>query len=98
MLDTADKRQSIYQMKLSNLLLKSGIFSIKPTEGIKERYRAILIIDNSHRYISICICKIWYDFDQLKKIRTSENGSFFAKPCILLAKQMLQVHLIVLDK
>ena len=80
MLDTADKRQSIYQMKLSNLLLKSGIFSIKPTEGIKERYRAILIIDNSHRYISICICKIWYDFDQLKKLELQRMGRFLPNP------------------
>ena len=27
----------------------------------------LLIINNSHRYISTCICKNWYDFNQLRK-------------------------------
>ena len=37
-----------------------------------------LIINNPHRYILIYICKIWYDFDWLKKVITiSVNGSFF---------------------
>ena len=30
----------------------------------KSGCKTILIIDNSHRYISICISKIWFDFDQ----------------------------------
>ena len=39
--------------------------------------RAILIIDNSHGYMSICICKI----------TISMNGSFFPHPCIMNTEQ-----------
>ena len=51
--------------------------SVKSIYGFKPRLRRALELEsrqverywlyNSHRYISICICKIWYDSDQLKK-------------------------------
>ena len=54
----------------------------------------MLIINNSHRYISICICNIWYDFDQLKAvIIISVNGSNLL-PISVFYELFLDQHLI----
>ena len=48
-------------------------------------YRVLLIINHSHRYISICSCKTWYEFDQLKKsyYNFSKWALLFAHPCVI---------------
>ena len=44
----------------------------------------IWIVDNSHRYITICICKNWCDSNQLKEsyYNLSKWVLFLAYPCV----------------
>ena len=58
--------------KIPPEIIDKCIYTFKPKLRcvIEVERRQLIIINNSKRYTQKCICKIWFDFDQSKKVMT----------------------------